>query len=402
MPPPPKDDFDEGLENFFDLQPVRKDRPKECGMPPPSKDDFDEGLENFFDLQSVPEAQELGSTERTAELAQTRPQGPKLLSEVCRRVREAAEKQFEQEIAEMGPTGNVAWFLSKALNTGLCCVVAPVPRFELNAFDPVEGTCLHFATSQELPSAALALLSCADFDPSVSKKRERDESTALHLAAANGQEAVVQALLNRSDFAELVAAMDKDGFTALHGAAFRGHLPCVQLLVRCPTVTEDLVTARGVFDVARPEGHWAKEAYQIYDMNTALHMAAAMGHTDICALLLIHGPAAANKANRMGATALHMAAKGGFTKTVAAILSSPAFTAVNARDARGFTALHWAAHQVTGEIAALIVEDQDFFQVGAKDLRGRTAANIAEELGYPEVLHQILHRSLEPFDSLEH
>ena len=28
----------------------------------------------------------------------------------------------------------------------------------------------------------------------------------------------------------------------------------------------------------------------------ALHMAAAMGHTDICALLLIHGPAAANKA----------------------------------------------------------------------------------------------------------
>ncbi|CAK9071664.1 Ankyrin-3 [Durusdinium trenchii] len=179
-------------------------------MPPPSKDDFDEGLENFFDLQSVPEAQELGSTERTAELAQTRPQGPKLLSEVCRRVREAAEKQFEQEIAEMGPTGNVAWFLSKALNTGLCCVVAPVPRFELNAFDPVEGTCLHFATSQELPSAALALLSCADFDPSVSKKRERDESTALHLAAANGQEAVVQALLNRSDFAELVAAMDKD------------------------------------------------------------------------------------------------------------------------------------------------------------------------------------------------
>eukprot|EP00913_Durusdinium_trenchii_P022281 g20934.t1 len=63
-------------------------------------------------------------------------------------------------------------------------------------------------------------------------------------------------------------------------------------------------------EVARPEGHWAKEAYQIYDMNTALHMAAAMGHTDICALLLIHGPAAANKANRMGATALHMAAKG--------------------------------------------------------------------------------------------
>eukprot|EP00434_Breviolum_minutum_P007403 symbB.v1.2.006534.t1/scaffold389.1/size214891/9 len=170
------------------------------------------------------------------------------------------------------------------------------------------------------------------------------------------------------------------------------------MLLRCPTSTEDLITACGVFDVARPEGHWAREAAEIYDMNTALHMAAAMGHTEICTLLLIHGPRAANKANRMGATALHMAAKGGWTLTVEAILASPSFNAVNARDARGFTALHWAAYQVYGAIALAILKDQDFFMVDSKDLRGRTAANIAEELQHPEVVHLILQHSRSPLD----
>eukprot|EP00438_Fugacium_kawagutii_P035899 Skav228961 [mRNA] locus=scaffold3906:56886:62987:+ [translate_table: standard] len=133
-------------------------------------------------------------------------------------------------------------------------------------------------------------------------RRNRDleaGALALHLAASNGQEAVVQALLNRADFADLLQAVDKDGFTALHAAAFRGHLGIVQALIRCPTVTEDWISACGVFDVARPEGHWAREAAEIYDMNTALHMAAAMGHSDICALLLIHGPRAANKAGTL-------------------------------------------------------------------------------------------------------
>ncbi|CAE7798041.1 unnamed protein product, partial [Symbiodinium necroappetens] len=104
--------------------------------------------------------------------------------------------------------------------------------------------------------------------------------------------------------------------------------------------------------VPRPNGHWAREAAELYDMNTALHMAAATGRVEICQLLLIHGPSAANKVNRMGATALHMAAKGGFVTTVEALLGSTCFSAVNARDARGFTALHWAAQQVTAAKAS--------------------------------------------------
>ncbi|CAE7763718.1 ANK3 [Symbiodinium sp. CCMP2592] len=258
----------------------------------------------------------------------------------------AAEQMFETELTEDGPGGNVAWYLTRALDRGLSCVVSPLPRFELNAVDTTEGTALHFACSRELGNAALALLACGDFDLSVPKVRERDGSTALHLAAASGLEAVVQALVNRADFADFMGTVDKDGFTAIHGAAFRGHLGCMQALLRSPLVSEDIIAASGSFDVPRPNGHWAREAAELYDMNTALHMAAATGRVEICQLLLIHGPSAANKVNRMGATALHMAAKGGFVTTVETLLGSTCFSAVNARDARGFTALHWAAQQV--------------------------------------------------------
>ena len=63
-------------------------------------------------------------------------------------------------------------------------------------------------------------------------------------------------------------ALDKDGFSALHGAAFRGHLACVRALLRCPAVTHELAAASGCFDCPRAEGHWAREAAEVYDMNT--------------------------------------------------------------------------------------------------------------------------------------
>ncbi|CAE7304188.1 ANK3, partial [Symbiodinium pilosum] len=356
------------------------------------------GFSTVLEGESSPEAAKESAVHDDAAEVKPRLQGTPLLADVCRRMRQAAEQMFQAELAEQAPGGNVAWYLSKALERGLSCVVSPLPRFELNAVDPAEGTALHFACSRELGNAALALLACGDFDLSVPKVRERDGSTALHLAAASGLEAVVQALINRADFAEFMGIVDKDGFTALHGAAFRGHLGCVQALVRSPLVSEDIIAACGNFDVPRPHGHWALEAAEIYDMNTALHMAAATGRAEICQLLLIHGPSAANKVNRMGATALHMAAKGGFVSTVEALLASTCFNAVNARDARGFTALHWAAQQVHADICLAILGCQDFFQIESKDLRGRTAANIAEELQHFEVQRQILQRCRKPLD----
>ncbi|CAJ1335621.1 unnamed protein product, partial [Effrenium voratum] len=73
-----------------------------------------------------------------AEQAEERPRGAgPSLSSICRRMREAAERQFASEIAEMGPSGNVAFFLSKALSRGLSCIISPLPRWELNTVDSV-------------------------------------------------------------------------------------------------------------------------------------------------------------------------------------------------------------------------------------------------------------------------
>lgn len=327
-----------------------------------------------------------GTTAAWADLAEggfskPRKEGAALLSEVCREMREA----FERRVAE--GTVTAALLCARPLQS-------PVPLWELQASDHIEGNALHFAASRQLPSAALALLACQDFSPLVPRARERDGSTALHLAAAEGQEEVVKALLDRTDMASFIAATDKDGFTALHGAAFRGHMPCVHLLLSCADFGPELASACGVFDIPRPPGHWAREAADLYDMSTALHCAAAGGHAELCRDLLATCPAVADKANRMAATALHMAARGNHVATCEALLQSPSFRAVNARDARGFTALHWAAQQVMGDICAAIIKREDFTAVESRDLRGRTAANIAEEMRHPEIQHVILSRGV--------
>lgn len=309
-------------------------------------------------------------------------EGTALLSEVCREMREAFERRVEG--------GTVT---AEVL---LCAqpLQSPLPIWELQAFDRIEGTALHFAASRQLPTAALALLACDDFSPLVPRARERDGCTALHLAAAEGLEEVVKALLDRADMPTFICATDKDGFSALHGAAFRGHLSCVGLLLGCAHFGPELASACGVFDVPRPPGHWAREAADLYDMSTALHCAAAGGHAELCRKLLTACPGVADKANRMGATALHMAARGNHVAACEALLQSPSFRAVNGQDARGFTALHWAAQQVMGDICAAIINREDFTAVESKDLKGRTAANIAEELQHPEIQHVILSRGV--------
>mmetsp|Transcript_82435 Transcript_82435/g.241961 ORF Transcript_82435/g.241961 Transcript_82435/m.241961 type:complete len:232 (+) Transcript_82435:407-1102(+) len=204
---------------------------------------------------------------------------------------------------------------------------------------------------------------------------------------------VVEATLRHPDFAA-AAGLDNDGFTALHGAAWRGRLRCVELLLACPRFS-GAVGVLGAFDSLRPSGHWAREAAEDYDMRSALHLAASAGHAEVCDAILAHGPAevtAANAVNRINSTALHMAARKGHTAVCLTILNHSEFTAVNLRDARGNTALHWAAQQARGDICEAVLKRGDFTAVDAKDLKGRTAMELALELGYHEIRRLILKR----------
>jgi len=262
----------------------------------------------------------------------------------------------------------------------------------INDQHPDAGTALHWAVAQRLREASLALIASRHFDL-VNAARSSDGSTAFHLAAAEGLADVVEALLRHPEF-DGVGAADKDGFTALHGAAYCGRSSCVELLVEHFRF-RPCIGAIGRFDVRRPPGHWATEAAADYDMTTALHMAAARGHAEICHLILSQGPgdiAAADATNRIGATALHMAARAGHTAVCRAILRHVEFTAVNARDLKGQTALHWAAQQASGEACGLLLAREDFHAVEAKDLRGRTAMDVAKERGFHEVRRLILQR----------
>ncbi|CAE8612349.1 unnamed protein product [Polarella glacialis] len=316
---------------------------------------------------------------------QGKKEGTALLAEVCRSVCQAAEQECLPEPSSFST--------APSEEPGAPVVPSALPLWELNVVDPIEGTALHFATSRQLRSAAMALLARDDFSPiSVKKQRGIDGSTALHLAAAEGLDDVVEALLARSDFADAICVLDKDGYTALHGAAFRGHASCARQLLASPLFSSELVAAEGRFDARRTRGHWAIEAAELYDMSTALHMAAARGHAELCAEVMAGGLAAANKVNRLGATALHMAAKGGHASACSALLKRPEFTAVNARDARGFTALHWAAQQVSADVCAAILESEDLTELDCRDLRGRTAIEIAEEQGHFEVQRLLLRR----------
>lgn len=263
------------------------------------------------------------------------------------------------------------------------------PHPELNINHPEAGTALHWAIAMRLREAACALLACPHFI-AVNGKLKADRSSALHLAASEGLLEVVEAVLAHPEFSA-AGDSDSDGFTALHGAAFRGHLACVRVLL----TSAKFGTSAGVigmFDVARPKGHWSTEASELYDLRTALHMASAMGHAEVCDAILTLSPLHCNAdvQNRIGATALHMAAREKRNAACLAILRSSAFTAVNARDARGFTVLHWAAHQASGDICQAILGREDFTSADQGDLKGRTAMDIAKELGYHEVRRIIL------------
>lgn len=275
------------------------------------------------------------------------------------------------------------------------------PHPDININHPVAGTSLHWAVAMELPDVCLALLKSRDFD-AVNDQLATDGSTALHIACAKGLDDVCAGILKRPDFTA-ANAKDRDGFTALHGAAYNGHSKCVALLLESDKFTE--VDAVGEFDVARPSSHWATKAAERFDMRTVLHMAAANGHVEVIEMLLgsrgsCHSHpgrsgrwfTAVNETNRLGATALHMAAKGSHTAACRVILRHQAFTALNAKDVRGYTALHWSSQQPGAEICRAILAREDFTAIDAKNLNGKTAMDLGAEEGHPEIARAILAR----------
>jgi len=131
--------------------------------------------------------------------------------------------------------------------------------------------------------------------------------------------------------AELVAALDLDGFSALHFAARFGHTAVLEQLLRplqhgegatavAATVAAEgataaaaaTVAATSVLEIAAPAADGGF---------TPLHYAAYHGHHEACALLLARG-ARRDSRDASGGTPLHHAADNGHAACVSALLTS--------------------------------------------------------------------------------
>ncbi|XP_025074915.1 LOW QUALITY PROTEIN: ankycorbin [Pogonomyrmex barbatus] len=126
-----------------------------------------------------------------------------------------------------------------------------------------------------------------EFGADVNAKDEDGRQPILWAASAGSVEAVLA--LARAGGSAAAGSSDKDGLTALHCAASRGHARCVEVLVNLCGSHPDYVDDNGC---------------------SALHYAATLGHADATALILKLG-ADPNRQDRKGRTpALCAAAKG--------------------------------------------------------------------------------------------
>jgi ankyrin repeat protein/predicted Ser/Thr protein kinase len=191
--------------------------------------------------------------------------------------------------------------------------------------------------------------------------RERKATPALAIAAARGDLAIVNSLL---DAGADVNEQDSDGWSALIGAVDRGHAEIARLLLdrgadanaaRQSGVTALIIAAsRG--DQQTVEmllSHEAEVNAQDTDGWSALTAAADRGHFEIARLLLDRG-ADVNAARQSGMTSLIVAASRGDQMLVKTLLDHGAD--VNAQDTDGWSALTAAADRGHIEIVRLLLD----------------------------------------------
>ncbi|KAJ0905974.1 putative ankyrin repeat-containing domain, PGG domain, ankyrin repeat-containing domain superfamily [Helianthus annuus] len=255
----------------------------------------------------------------------------------------------------------------------------------------------------DIDSQMVGTLSGADFDAEVAEIRasvvnEVNElgETALYMAAEKGHLEVVKELLKYSD-KETIMRRSRSEFDALHIAASQGHEAIVQLLLDhdpslCQTKSQRNATP---LITAATKGHTAvvKELLSkdssLLDIpkangKNALHFAARSGHVEIVKALLEKDQQLARKTDKKGQTALHMAVKGVSSEVVKLLLEAdPAI--VMLPDKSGFTALHVATRKKRAEIVNELLSLPDTrANVNALTRDHKTALDIAEGLPLSE------------------
>lgn len=225
-----------------------------------------------------------------------------------------------------------------------------------------------------------------------------NSKTALHRTAANGHSAVIRLLLKSG--AE-VNAQDSTGMTALHRAAENGHEEVVKLLINAGSdINREDSSGWTALQRAADCGHEAVAQVLIEGEGngkvniglkdgsgwTALHRAAWNGHKTVIRKLL-EAQADPNDTTSFGWTALYAAARNGHEKVVRLLLDAGA--EVNMKDKSNRTALYaavWNGHDVV--VQDLLAANAE---VNIRDsYPGATVLHIATANGRDTIVQQLL------------
>ncbi|KAL3285618.1 hypothetical protein HHI36_000146 [Cryptolaemus montrouzieri] len=190
------------------------------------------------------------------------------------------------------------------------------------------------------------LLTHSDIDVKV---EDGDGRQPLLWAASAGSAKAVLSLIRAGSPVE---AADKDGLTALHCAASRGHTDCIDTLLTLCGASPDVIDSNGC---------------------TALHYAVTLGHADATALLLAHG-SDPNRQDRKGRSPAHCGCSKGQFETVKMIGSHGANLWL--KNARGDLPLHEAAASGRRDLVKWLLAMRPS-QVNARNNDGRCPLHLA-------------------------
>ncbi|XP_048452912.1 ankyrin repeat domain-containing protein 6b isoform X3 [Rhincodon typus] len=184
-------------------------------------------------------------------------------------------------------------------------------------------------------------------------------SERLLIAAHKGQTENVVQLINKG----AKIAVTKHGRTALHLAAYKGHIDVVRILLKASC---DL-------DI------------QDDSDQTALHRAAVVGNTEVISALILEG-CGLDRQDKDGNTALHEACWHGFSQSVKLLVKAGAN--VHAKNQMGDTCLHIATRYNHVTIIRILLSA--FCSVSEKNQAGDSPLHIAAALNHKKIARLLL------------
>ncbi|KAA8534034.1 hypothetical protein F0562_031551 [Nyssa sinensis] len=214
--------------------------------------------------------------------------------------------------------------------------------------------------------------------------RDKEGRTALHLAASKGHERCARMLV---DAGADVDARSKDGRTALYRAAANGDRRMVEMLMELgadPTIAS-MDRGRSAVDVARDKGH--KEVVEILEWGEAVLNAARRGELKHLESLL-EKDASVKYRDQYGLTALHAAAIKGHKDAVMMLVEFG--SDIEWQDTEGHTPLHLAVEGGSIETVEVLIDRGA--NVNAKTKMGATPLYLARAMGYDDISQFLLEK----------